>query len=265
MKRNWFRILFILTVLSFLALACGAGGPLMSLFATATPTFTVTPSVTPSPTPTLTPTATLTPTPIPTGVQKTEQSDGSVLVTDYDAGYSFQISKDWLVLPATMEDLQKMADKVQATNPDMAKALRAMKFADADALRLMAMNQNKETQQGTALTNLNVVMQKDDLILAFPLDFFIDLNVEQIKSALPTAKVLSSGVTKNANGVEIGYIEIELKVNSASGQSVTAYEKMIVVKTDTAINILTFAGPSSRKETVLPIFDEIIDTIELLK
>lgn len=265
MKRNWFRVLFILTVLSFLALACGAGGPLMSLFATATPTSTVTPSITPSPTPTLTPTATLTPTPVPTGVQKTEQSDGNVLVTDYDAGYSFQISKDWLVLPATMEDLQKMADKVEAANPDMAKALRAMKFADANALRLMAMNQNKETQQGTALTNLNVVMQQDDLVLAFPLDFFIDLNVEQIKSALPTAKVLSSGVTKNANGVEIGYIEIELKVNSASGQSVTAYEKMIVVKTETAVSILTFAAPLSRKETVLPIFDEIIDTIELLK
>lgn len=265
MKRNWFRILFILTVLSFLALACGAGGPLMSLFATATPTSTVTPSITPSPTPTLTPTATLTPTPIPTGVQKTEQSDGSTLVTDYDAGLRLEISKDWLVVPVTVKDLQALSKSLEASNPDMAKAMRSIQTVGSDAMRLMAFNQDKTTHEGTMVTNLNVVIQQQEMLLAMPLDFFIELNAEQIKSALPGTKILSSGVTQNAQGVEMGYIELELKANTTSGQSVTAYEKMVVVKTKTAMSIITFAGPKNRQADLIPIFDKVIDTIQLLE
>lgn len=237
----------------------------MSLFATATPTSTVTPSITPSPTPTLTPTATLTPTPIPTGVQKTEQSDGSTLVMDYDAGLSLEISKDWLVVPVTVKDLQDLSKSLEASNPDMAKAMRSIQMVDSDAMSLMAFNQDKTTHEGAMVTNLNIVLQQQEMLLALPLDFFIELNAEQIKSALPGAKVISSGVTKNAQGVEIGYIELELKANTTSGQSVMAYEKMIVVKTKTAVSIITFAGPKSRQTDLIPIFDKVINTIQLLE
>jgi hypothetical protein len=267
MKKNWSRITLVLMLLLVTNLACNAGNVLPGLFATETPTFTITPTftptLTPSPTSTSTPTPTLTPTPLPTGVSQAEKADGSTIVTDYDAGFTFEISKDWLVIPATVEDLQQMSETLKSSNPDLAKAMQGLKSVDSDALRLMALNQNKDTQQGTMITNLSVVIQQEAMILAFPMDFFIDLNVEQVKSALPGARVLSSGISENANGVEIGVIEIELKANTTAGQSVMAYEKLVFVKTGTAMCVFTFAGPNNRREALTPMFDEVIDTILL--
>ena len=264
MKKNWLRIAFIVILLSTTILACQAGSAFPSLFATETPTVTMTPSVTPSPTATSTPIPSLTPTPLPTGVDKQELSTGDILFTDYDAGYTFQLSKDWLVIPATMEDLQDMSKTLEESNPDLAKAMRGLQSIDSDALRLMAFNQNRDLNQGTMITNVNAIIQQEDILMALPMDFFIDANVEQIKSALPGSKVLSSKIFENANGVEVGVIELELKANTTSGQSVTAYEKMVAIKTDTAFNLITFAWPNSRKDVLLPLFDEIINTIKLL-
>lgn len=269
MKYYWSRITLAVLLFVVANLACSSANVLPGLFATETPTFTITPTftptLTPSPTSTSTPTPTLTPTPLPSGVSKVEKPGGGTIVTDYDAGYSLEISKDWLVVPATMEDLQQMSEGLQASNPDLAKAMKNMQTVGNDALRLMAFNQDKATQAGTMITNLNIVIQQEDLILALPLDFFLDLNVEQVKTSLPSAKVLSSGVSKNANGVEIGVIEIELNANTTAGNSITAYEKLVFVKTETAMCIFTFAGPNALRATLLPGFDEVIDSIQLLE
>lgn len=270
MKRNWSRITLAILLLGVASLACNSVN-LPGLFATATPTFTntptITPTFTPSPTSTSTPTPTLTPTPtpLPTGVVKAGQPGGGTLVTDYDAGYTVEISADWLVVPATVEDLEQMSEGLKSTNPDLAKAMQGMKSVDTDALRLMAFNQDKATQSGTMITNVNVMIQQEAMILALPLDFFLDLNLEQIKSSLPSVKVLSSGISKNANGVEIGVIEIELKATTTVGNSVTAYEKLVFVKTGTAMCIFTFAGPNALRESLVPVFDEVIDTIQLFE
>ncbi|MFZ5881700.1 MAG: hypothetical protein ACOY0R_20225 [Chloroflexota bacterium] len=271
MKKYGSRITLVILLLVVANLACSSANVLPGLFATATPTFTntptITPTFTPSPTSTSTPTPTLTPTPtpLPTGVSITEKPGGGMSVTDYDAGYTLEISADWLVVPTTMEDLQKMSQGLQASNPDLAKAMKNMQAVGNDALRLMALNQNKATQSGTMITNVNIVIQQEAMILALPLDFFLDLNVEQIKAALPSAKVLSSSISKNANGLEIGIIEIELKANTTVGNSVTAYEKIVFVKTGTAMCVFTFAGPNALRETLVPRFDEVIDTIQLLE
>jgi len=264
MKSTWTRTTLIVILLSVTILACQAGSGFPSLFATETPTVTMTPSVTPSPTSTPTPIPSATPTPLPTGFERKELSNGANLFTDYDAGYTFQLSKDWLALPATMKDIQDMAKKMEGSNPSMADAMRSLQSIDSDALRLMALNQNQDFNQGAMVTNVTVVIQQDAMVLALPLEFFINLNIEQIKAALPDAKVLSSKVYKNANGVEIGIIELEMKVKTNSGQSLTAYEKMVVIKTDTAMSMITFTGPVSRKEVLIQSLDEIIDTIKLL-
>lgn len=269
MKKNSFRTALAVMLLLVITLACNSANVLPGLFATATPTFTITPTftptLTPSPTSTSTPTPTLTPTPLPTGVSKVEKPGGGTVFTDYDAGFTLELSADWLVIPATVEDLEQMSEGLKASNPDLAKAMQNLKSVDSDALRLMALNQNKETQAGTMISNVNIVIQQEDLVMAFPLDFFLDLNVEQIKAALPGAKVLSSGISENANGVEIGVIEIELKASTTVGQSVTAYEKLVFIKTETAMCVITFAGPSTRREDVVPMFDEVIDTIRLIQ
>ena len=94
MMKSRFVLCSSLIAFILATLACQTPGPLNAIFATVTPTFTITPTATPTNTPS--------PTPLPTGVQFEEQSDQSTHIVDYDGGYSFTLSEDWIALPADL-------------------------------------------------------------------------------------------------------------------------------------------------------------------
>jgi hypothetical protein len=269
MKRKCSQVFFVFVI--FFSLACSAGEAI-PLFAVPTlpPTLTAMPSLTPSPAlaPTLTSTPTLIPlpprtsTPRPAGLVQTAQTDG-VLVSDYDAGLAFQISSQWMVIPVSINDLQNLSRDLLASNPDLARSMKSVTGSQG-SLRLMALNQNPETLQETMVTNLSVIMHQDAVLLSYPMDVYVEQNVQQLRSAVAGMTVLSSGVYQNINGVEYGMIEFQLQANTAPGTSVTAYEKLVFVKTSTAMSTLTFAAPDSKRETVTPIFDVIINSIQVL-
>lgn len=251
------RILFpvALFVLLLAVLACQATAPIAAIFATETPTPTITPSPTPS----------LPPTPLPTGVVKEQLSNGDTRVTDYNAGYSLIISKQWLVIPATLEDLTVMASQMENSNPNMAEAIRVMRNFDPQALRLVAFLNDKVYYEQGSITNLNLIMVQNPTIAAMPLSMIVDANVDEITTTLPSAKILSSGVTKNKLGVEIGVVELELTLITEAGTAIIAYEKQIIIQTDAGISMLTFLGPKSQKEGLKPLFDVITDSVTLLE
>lgn len=267
MKSIWLRVLSVLFLLVLPSMACDSGGlipflPTPTLIPTLPPTATPIPTSTPTLVPTQTPPPTATSTPRPTGMAQTALADG-VLVTDYDAGFTFQFSREWMVVPITLEDLQGMSENLYASNPDLARSMQGVSGIQG-TLRLMAMSQNLNTIQDTMVTNLNVVMQQDAASLAFPLDTYISLSVQQLQSALSGVTVLSSGIHQNANGVEYGVIEIELQANTTLSTSVLAYEKLVYIKTPTAMITITLAAPASKRNVVTPIFDAIIASIQLL-
>lgn len=269
MKRKCSHVVFVFVI--FFSLACSAGEAI-PLFAVPTlpPTLTSMPGFTPGPVmaPTLTSTPTLIPlpprtsTPSPAGLVQTAQADG-VLVSDYDAGLAFQISAEWMVVPVSITDLQNLSRELLANNPDLARSMQSVTGSQG-SLRLMALNQNPETLQETMVTNLSIIMHQDAALLAYPMDVYVEQNKQQLQSAVAGMTVLSSGVYQNTNGIEYGMIEFELQANTAPGTSVTAYEKLVFVKTSTAVSTLTFAAPSSKREIVMPIFDKVINSIQVL-
>src|SRR5690349_13717889 len=93
-------------------LACQGAGPLSTIFATVTPTLTITPTATPTNIPS--------PTPLPTGVHFEEQPDKSTRIIDYDGGYTFELSEDWIALPADVNAIKDAIQKVSDSNPELA-------------------------------------------------------------------------------------------------------------------------------------------------
>ena len=247
----------------FVSLACQSSGPLGGLFATATPT----PTNTSTPTPTVTPSPTFTPspTPLPTGVQSESLADGSTKVIDYDFEYALLLSEDWLPIPANAEDLKKAVDTASEDNPELGETLKNLnEIIQDDTLRLLAYNTNKIYRDGTNFPNLIVVTLEDAVIKSLPLDFLVELNVEQIKESNLNAEVIDSGVKTNKNKVEYGYIVMENNVNQGS-KNVNVRQYAIIFKRDSAMTLFTLTIPGKVKDQADTILQDLLDSLYWLE
>jgi hypothetical protein len=263
--KSKFTILLLLALLLIAGFACQASGPVGSLFASPTPTVTITPSATPTLTPSPTSTATPSRTPQPTGVHFEDQSNGGVQITDYDGGYSLVLSKDWVSVPADEDALKKAVESASENNPDLADSLDDMQdVIDNDTLRLIAFNTDKEYRDGTTYPNLVVITLEDVVIKSVPLDFLVDINVEQIKSGSGQATVLDSGTGRNANKAEYGFIYIDNRIKQGP-RIVNVRQYILIIKVDSSMTLLTLTVPNGVKAKAEPLVQSLIDSISLLK
>jgi hypothetical protein len=258
MKPRWLGALLLAVLLPLAGLACRAGSALPALFAT--PTFTPTMTLTPTPTATTTPTPPPTSTPVPTGSQLLEQVDGTRLFMDYDGGYQVLIPEFWTPLDLSATDLQEAASQAGDTNPDLKNLLETVKNLDPETFRLLAYSHDVVAHG--YLTNINILMMQDNMACKLPLDFIIEATVEQIKSQLPGATIVSGGVKTNKNGIEIATVEVRnLSMNMPGGTAASLYEKQFYFMQDDNLVIITMATSSDTAQQVLPHFDELFDAI----
>ncbi len=248
----------MLATLIMLSLATIACGGFTSLFATPTPTATTTPTSTPTPLPT--PTPTVTPTPLPTGVQTETGSDGTTLVTDYDNQFQMSIGPDWKVVPITAGDLASALSQLAADNPAMAKAAQQFESLDPNAVRVVALNTNKQYLAGAQAPSLTVTVLEDKTLSALPMDMIIT-GIQQYMEQEMHAKILSkdSGVRENANGVEIGSFDFTMTI---SGQ--TARATAIAFKSQGKFVEISIGFPSKFAEALKPEITTIADSIRLM-
>lgn len=235
--------------------ACQSAGPLAAVFATSTPTFTITPTATSTSTPS--------PTPLPTGIQFEEQSDQSIRVVDYDSGYIFLLSQDWIVLPGDADALKEAVEKLSVTNPEITEMMEYISMLDNQALRFMAFNKNKEYREGTLLTNLIALTIEDRLAGSLPMDLLVEINVEQLKKNVSISNVLSYSNDINQNGVEYGYIQVETTVIHA-GQPEKAHQNIVLIKNDSSMTLFNLTLPFSKKESGRLLVQDFIASIELV-
>lgn len=260
------KILSIISIFFLLlsSLACEMTSPIAAIFATDTPTPTITPSQTPTPTITPTPTFTLTPTPLPTGVQFETQDDKSIILVDYDNKFQLTIPKGWIAIPMTMDDLSEVFDRAAEANPELAESLTALQNLDSDVIRMVALNEDPKYIQNGFSSNLTITAFEDKLMSTMPLAFVTGMLEGSLEGN--GAKVLTSGanITKSADGIEIGIIESEQSVATASGSKVVAYSKYLIFQAGGKVIMLQLATPTQFSEELGTILDEIAKTIKVL-
>lgn len=246
--------LFI-AILALAALSCSRIGRLPYLFATETPTSTKTsiPSPTFTPSPTLTPSQTPPPTPLPTGVHVEEQSDGTLLVLDYDNSYQLLLPPGWEVIVSLQEDLGKLG-------PNSAEMGNTFKDVDPDIFRLAAMMVDRKYIRVSAPTLLTINAFEDSMAGTMPMAFVTAMIEESI---LEDATSTTWDVIDNSNQVEVGVVRGTRTIRVQNGASVNLNELVIAFQAKGKLIVIEIAAPPGHADEILAPFDDMIDTISL--
>jgi hypothetical protein len=267
-KNNIRALGLFVAILALSALACqGVAG--FNPFATATPTptltFTPSPTSTPSPTATQTATRTPSPTPLPTGAITEEQADGSTFFTDYDNQFQFTIPEAWFVIPLNSEDLSSILSNLSEENPQFKDIAAAFAQLDPDVIRVIAVHEDTKYLANGFSTNLTVTAVKDKLMSAMPLDFVTGAVEESLKQGGATIISNQELATDNANGVEIGTVEFQQTTPTATGATVQAQSKLLIFHSNGKLIMIQLSTPKQFAGEVLPVLDQILDTVQLLE
>jgi hypothetical protein len=100
---------------------------------------------------------------------------------------------------------------------------------------------------------------------SMPLDFVTGALEESMKQAGTT--ILSHGelAADNANGVEIGFLEFQQNTPTATGATVRAQCKMLIFHANEKLIMIQLATPQQFAGEVLPVLDQIVDTVKLVE
>jgi hypothetical protein len=284
----------IVILLAGLSLACQLLAPVPTSTPIASPT--ASPTATASPTPTLTPTPTATVTPVPTHTPEptatplpTEtpepsvtvaptladtavsgngeiiqavQADSSTKLIDSKVGYQIIIPAQWTVLDLSSGDWEQILAVAVANNPDLAGVLQTAQSMLGSGARLFAVDTDASHIQGTSAPTFFALA--DTTTAAFPLEFMIGATEQTIPSTFPGAEVLDSGVTNNAKGLEIGFIEAKVPVNDANGDPMVLYEKLVLFHCGDYLVVAATTLPYDLQPSLDAVVGEMIDSIELV-
>lgn len=262
------RLLLFIGLLTLVILSCqGATGA--NPFATETSTSTLTPTPTSTPTftpsPTLTPTKTPSPTPLPSGSMTKDQADGSTLFIDYDNHYQLNIPPAWFVIPVNAEDIAETLERLEEANPQFKKQAEAFARMDPDVIRVVALNQDTKYIVNGFATNLTVTAVEDPVMSSMPLDFVTGAVEESLKQQSATLLPSEELASENRNGVEIGIIAFEQATFSATGAKILAHSTILVFQANGKVVLIQVAVPKTLAGEILPVMEQIRNTIKLLE
>ncbi len=265
MKRHNFvrPSVFLIVIISFVALACKATAGIPNPFATETASPTTTPTSTPTDTPS--PTPTLTATPLPTGTLKQVQPDGTTLFTDYDNKYEVVFPAGWTAISLTPDDLNNLFGYASKTNPELENTISALKSMDPKIFRIFAFDFRKDHMINGFASSINIAAQDNNIMNGMSLQNLVDTTTQSLPQIYKGMKVISSKVTTGPSNIPLGVIETNMSIKSGTGSRVPVYEQLVIIKMPEVVVTITIAVPTSSRANILPEFQEVIDSIKILE
>lgn len=236
-----------------------------TMFATPTPTSTNTPTITPSPTSTPTPTITVTPTPIPTGVQTESLSNESILVTDFDNKYQLTLPAGWIVLPLKTEDLSAMISELAENNEKFSDIAQAFEALDEDTVKALALNEDPTYIQNGFGTNIMVAAFEEPVLTTMPMAFVTGALEESFIQQGAIVLTDGTNILTNANGVEVGVIDVEQKTLTATGSTINVVSRLLIFQTESKLILVQIATHKEFQNDLFPSMDEVLESITIFE
>jgi hypothetical protein len=226
----------------------------------AVPTPTIAPTSTSSPRPTITPSPT--PDADDSGSALNKQDDGSVHFTDTKAGYEVTVSTGWLPVRINSQEYLEAWLLPELTNPSMQRSLSSIENLNPDEIRLFIL----DTQEGHAeidfVTNISIYWdQKNETSLENDED--LKAQAEALLGALAGLEVTLTEISTTANGVPIGVITSKTPITTLDGVSVEMFQKQVFIDINVGTLIVTLTTTEELRQTVLPQFDAMIETLKI--
>ncbi len=220
----------------------------------------------PTLTPTLTPEATSTPmnTPTPSalppvGSSLTKQDGGSTLFTDQRAGYTILIPENWLAVRVNEQEFIDALTLAESADPLLHGILSDVASADPSVLRLFAVDMKDEIIQGEPVTSIKWIWDEKKTI-SFASDADMQALADELSKTTTGLKVTAMDILFAPRGMQFGVIESE---TTASDGALTFQKRVFFNAKVGSVQALLTTG-KSLKVNIIPAFDSMMDTINLL-
>jgi hypothetical protein len=194
-----------------------------------------------------------------------DRPGGASRFFDYDGGYIINISADWLAVQLDPADITAAISKLGNTNPHLADAVKTLLDSTPGAFRIIAYDKQPAHSINGAIANFNVAMFQDRLSTSMPLGLLVKASMDQIKTQMPGVKIKQLPTKLNRQGISIGSAEIEWAFKMQNGSRMALYEKQLYFQTKDSLVVVTLSAPKTIASVVAPLFDELIDGIELME
>ena len=212
--------------------------------------FTPTPLVTPSETPTPTPKASI------YGTSLFLREDGSALFVDEKARVQLVIPSGWLPLRVNEPEYYDAFNlDVVLKNQPIWDHIASIQDTEPDRFRLDVVDIRDGHVVNGVATYINVIFEQGDMR---SLDKWAQAEGNR-KKLFAKFKLLSMGYPKTADGTRVLVID----QSWASGKSETVFYRGVFFSLPTGTIILDFYTNKSFKDTVLPEFQQVVDSLKL--
>ncbi len=213
--------------------------------------FTATPSVTPS--------VTLTPTPKISlnGTSLILQKDGSALFVDHKAGIQLMIPVGWMALRVGEEEYNRaFTSDVVLANMALSERLTQIQAADLKTFRLDAFDIRDGHIPNGVISDINVIFQPGDT-RSLEQWWKVEGNT---RKPFKNFKFVSMEYPKRADGTRI----LMLEQTWSKDQSNSIFYRRVIFSLSTGTLVLDFYTNKDFKDTVLPDFEQVVNSVTLL-
>jgi hypothetical protein len=212
-----------------------------------------------TPTPTVLPTETLTPTPKVSlnGTSLIIQEDQSTLFIDHKAGIQLVIPAGWMAMRVNeAEYYDAFTSDVVLANPALNERLTQIQDLDLNIYRLDAFDIREGHIPNGVICDINVIFQAGDMRT---LEQWAKVEGNR-KSPFKGFKLTSMAYTKTANGTRILALEQTWTIDPSN----TMFHRAVFFSLPTGTVVLDFYANKSFKDTVLPDFEQVVNSLTLL-
>ncbi len=220
-------------------------------------TIATTPTLFEVTTPTSTPADSVTATPkiSLSGTSLFLRDDQTTLFTDYTAGIEITIPSGWMPVRINEQEYLDAYSSNAAADQAVRDRLNRLQTLDPAFFRLDAIDVQAGHVFNGAVTDINIIFQEND---ARSLEE-VSKAENDFKKPFINYQVISSSYQQAANGMQT--LVIEQRWDSPTG---TAYYKGIFFKLPSGLVVFDFYTPLDFKDTVLPDFDKVVNSLVLL-
>lgn len=231
------------------------------------------PTSTPTSTATATATATATSTPAPTETPTpqaqstlTKQADGSILFADARAGYQIKLPAGWLAVRVNEQEYLDAFSLEEAANTNIQQSLLSIQTEDPNVFRLLAIDTKAAHIQNDFVTDMRFVLdEKKAISLSSDADLKAIADKVSASATVFRFEVTSVKIVTTASGTKLGVIEAKSSFENAAGANVAIYQKQVFFNTKSGTQSIIFTTVTDLKQTTLPAFDTMLETIDLAK
>ena len=229
---------------------------------TAFPTATITETPPPTSTPTeIPPTATATPIEYPDTGSDLLEGESSSLYYDYSGNYMVTLPANWLAVRPGEVEYATAWGLPSAAYPEVNTALQSMQSLDPNTFRLFVLDTQDGHFDDGFLSNINFLSTPES---EASLDEVFAQSVLSLPATISGLVVTDSRITEHPSGGRIGIIVSEWDTQILGGETLRLYQQQVIFVIQNRPLIITFTSTKAFKDTILPEFESILDSLIVL-